>query len=117
MSIFRLTSTIYCGNPTSPKFHFVLGYSLEWNGNWPSPRSFRLSTSEFRFKARKGFASSEVPEGRHNVAHRGSGGNKAYSMEEPRRGGTMLTLVPPLRGFCFLDAHPPLPQWATFFRP
>src|SRR6266700_2462273 len=109
MSMSRVIRTIYSGNPTSPKFHFVRGNSLEWNGNRPSPLSFRLSSSEFRIKARKGFASSEVPEGRHNVAHRGSGGDAAYSMEEPRRGGTMLTFVPPLRGSSVPSRPPTAP--------
>src|SRR6266700_6853267 len=62
-------------------------------------------------------ASSLVPEGRHNVAHCGSGGGRWRDQEEPRRGDTMVT-VSPLRGSLFKsNFNPPLPRWATMCRP
>src|SRR5882672_2353806 len=64
------------------------------------------------------FVLLEVPEGRHNVAHRGNGGYVWGQRVKPRRGGTERTKCAAPSGLSTIAPLAPLfPRWATFFRP
>src|ERR1700674_3703845 len=66
---------------------------------------------------RPAFVLLEVPEGRHNVAHRLNGGMRGTILCSPEGAAQLVRPVPPLRGLALgPHAYPPLAQWATFFR-
>jgi hypothetical protein len=57
-----------------------------------TPRSNRgVLFGRCKIKGSHAFLLLQVPEGRHNVAHRGSGGDAPVYRIKPRRGGTKLT--------------------------
>src|SRR6267154_3999669 len=96
------------------------GRSNEWPG-----KSWRIRSS-------KNFATKSwirvlrpAPEGRHDVAHRACSersegltvGLATRTFSAPKR-RHMANPVQPRRGLVFYPhAYPPLPRWATFFRP
>ena len=67
---------------------------------------------------RPAFVLHQVPEGRHNVAHRGNGGVRVAIMPSPVGATHWGRSVSPLRGWALCPhKDPPLARWATFFRP